>query len=288
MGVNPFLRKDKGKNRRKNSIRVKCFLMIFLLLPALTACAPSVQTSVILQETESQADGENASPEETAVTAINTEASTDIHSENSNSPNNDSSIRLVLVGDSRTKNLAAMIYGLDETSDGCIIEPMGSDYVICSGGVGYKWMLEHEKDIDEQAVSGSAIVINMGVNGCEPSSGETADEFAERYSSQYADWINRKAAYWESKGAKTYFCTVNPVDDEKAKKYNYTVRNEYVRRFNEAIALKLNDSVGYIDTYSAIYEILAAGNGTDDGLHYYKYVYEEIKDCIWQTVKEKQ
>ncbi len=265
---------------RGNLRRVKCFLTAFLML-SLTACDQSIPASVILTEGSGQNEGE-------ITTAEETEIGTDGGLEEGNLPNGDLGTRVVLVGDSRVYNLATLVCGLEENDDGCIIGSMGSDYVICSGGVGYKWMVEHEKDIDEQAVNGAAIVINMGINGCEPLSGETLDQFAERYSSLYADWINKKAEYWESRGAKIYFCSISPVNDEKAKEYNYNVRNEYVRCFNEAIVPKLNDNVGYIDTYSAVYDILAAGKGTDDGLHYYKYVYEEIKGFIWQTVNEKQ
>ncbi|MDE7281207.1 MAG: hypothetical protein K2N36_05655, partial [Ruminiclostridium sp.] len=194
----------------------------------------------------------------------------------------------VLVGDSRAYNLATLVCGLEENDTGIIIGPMGNDYVICAGGQSFDWMTDHEREIDEQAAENTAIVIGMGVNKCQPFKGETVDKFAERYSTQYADWLNKKAKLWESKGAKAYFCSVNPIGNQKAASYGYEIRDEYVRRCNEAILPKLNDNVKFIDTYSQVYDILASGKGTDDGLHYHAYVCEIIKDYIWQFVNEQQ
>ncbi|MBD5081182.1 MAG: SGNH/GDSL hydrolase family protein [Ruminococcaceae bacterium] len=260
---------------------IKCLILAFCLL-TMTACDQSIPASVILTENTEQTESEVGS--ETAVTA---ETNISDDAESTDPPSEKSEVRVVLVGDSRAYNLATIVCGLEENDTGIIIGPMGSDYVICAGGQSFDWMSDHEREIDEQAAENTAIVIGMGVNKCRPFKGETVDEFAERYSTQYADWLNKKAVLWESKGAKVWFCSVNPIGDQKAAAYGYEIRDEYVRRFNEAIIPKLNDNVRYIDTYSQVYDILASGKGTDDGLHYHGYVYEIIKDYIWQAVNEQ-
>ena len=255
----------------KSSMRkFKCLLLALSLL-TLTACDRSMPVSAILTE----------NPEASDI------AESGITAENTIPQNEKSEVRVVLVGDSRAYNLATLVCGLEENDSGIIIGPMGKDYVICAGGQSFSWMSDHEREIDEQAAENTAIVIGMGVNKCQPFKGETVDEFAERYSAQYADWLNKKAVLWESRGAKVYFCSVNPIGDQKAADYGYEIRDEYVRRFNEAIIPKLNDNVKFIDTYSQVYDILASGKGTDDGLHYHAYVYEIIKDYIWQFVNKQ-
>lgn len=260
---------------------IKCLILAFCLL-TMTACDQSIPASVILTENTEQTESEVGS--EATVTA---ETNISDDAESTDPPSEKSEVRVVLVGDSRAYNLATIVCGLEENDTGIIIGPMGSDYVICAGGQSFDWMSDHEREIDEQAAENTAIVIGMGVNKCQPFKGESVDEFAERYSTQYADWLNKKAVLWESKGAKVWFCSVNPIGDQKAAAYGYEIRDEYVRRFNEAIIPKLNDNVRYIDTYSQVYDILASGKGTDDGLHYHGYVYEIIKDYIWQAVNEQ-
>lgn len=285
--------KSPSKSGKGDSVRgVKCFLLAFSLL-ILTACDQSIPASVILTgNSEQNEGGENtavtsATEDEGTGTAVSAEAAKSDDAENANPPSEKSKVRVVLVGDSRAYNLATVVCGLEENDEGVIIGPMGNDYVICAGNQSFDWMTEHEREIDEQAAENTAIVIGMGVNKCQPFKGETVDEFAERYSSQYADWLNKKAELWESKGARVYFCSVNPIGDRKAMNYGYEIRDEYVRRFNEAVVPKLKDNVGYIDTYSQVYDILASGKGTDDGLHYHGYVYEIIKDYIWQVVNKQ-
>lgn len=194
------------------------------------------------------------------------------------------SSKIVLVGDSRTYGLAITVGGLPTNENSEIIGAMGSDYVICKGGMGYDYMTSHVSDIESQLGEDVAVVIAMGVNGCEPHSGENVPTFAERYANQYADWLNDKATTWASKGAKVYFVSVNPVNDDKAKGMGYTIKNEYVKAFNEKIKGKLKN-VGYIDTYSQLESGILSGTGTEDGLHYTQTIYETIKNYIWKVVK---
>lgn len=283
-------KKSLSQSGKGGSVRcVKCLISAFSLL-ILTACDQSIPASVILTENSQQNEGNTAADTgqaEETVTTVYTGTAGSYNAESGNLTNEKSEVRVVLVGDSRAYNLATIVCGLEENDEDVIIGPMGNDYVICAGGQSFDWMTDHEREIDEQAAENTAIVIGMGVNKCLPFKGETVDEFAERYSTQYVDWLNKKAELWESKGAKVCFCSINPIGDRKAMNYGYDIRDEYVRRFNEAIIPKLRDNVGYIDTYSRVYDILASGKGTDDGLHYHGYVYEIIKDYIWQVVNEQ-
>lgn len=192
--------------------------------------------------------------------------------------------KIVLVGDSRTYNLAITVGGLQGNDANEIIGSMGLDYVICKGGQGYDYMVNHLSDIESHLSQGTAVVIAMGVNGCEPSGSEDTDTFAERYSNKYATWLNGKAAEWKSKGVSVYYVSVNPVNDDKLSQYGYTLKNEYIMAFNTSVKSKLS-GVGYIDTYSQVSDKILSGEGTEDGLHYDGATYGVIKDYIWKVVK---
>lgn len=198
------------------------------------------------------------------------------------------SSKIILVGDSRTYGLAITAGGLSTNEANEIIGSMGSDYVICKGGMGYDYMVNHTSDIETQLSEGTAVVIAMGINGCGPVSGETPDNFSERYASQYASWLNEKASAWAEKGVAVYFVSINPVNESMCEKSGYTLKNSYIEAVNSKIKSKTQGKVGYIDTYSLIFKDVMSGNAffsDGDGLHYSSSTYGVIKDYIWKVVK---
>ena len=198
-----------------------------------------------------------------------------------------SSNKIIYVGDSRAYGMGLSVGGLSDTDSNTIIGPWGDDYLVAKGSMGFAWMTADAQVsvIEAQITEGSTVVIAMGVNGCGPNTGETTAAFAERYSNQYATWINNKAKEWKEKGAETVFVSVNPVNETVEAEYGYTVKNEHIEAFNAKMKQKLKDA-GYIDTYSVIKSDVDAGKtGTFDGLHYTTEVYTKLKNYIWSAVK---
>lgn len=109
--------------------------------------------------------------------------------------------KIIIVGDSRVEIMAIDYrYGNMERNPkgfycGNFNGALSGYYVFAQGGAMFDWMDENITRIDEWIDEGTAIVIAMGVNGCQTlkkqdgTGYESLDEFADRYSSLYGNWI---------------------------------------------------------------------------------------------------
>ena len=75
---------------------------------------------------------------------------------------------------------------------------------------------------------------------------------------KYAKLVNSKAEEWAEKGAKTYYVSVNPVQD------NARVSQAQIEFFNAKLQSQLV-GISWIDTHSYL---MSNGYVTTDGLHY--------------------
>jgi len=163
--------------------------------------------------------------------------------------------KVIFIGDSRTVGMHAAVG-----------EPANTVWS-AKVSMGYDWMVSTGvPNIEGKVSSGSKIVILMGVN----------DFGYNNRAQKYANYINTKAAEWAKKGAKTYYCSVNPVIDSKTSKY---VKNKGIQEFNKAIKPLLK-GVTYIDTYNKIVNNF----GSADGLHYDKTTYVTIYNFILSKI----
>lgn len=157
---------------------------------------------------------------------------------------------LIFIGDSRTEGIR------DAVQDDSIWS--------CKSSMGYDWMSstgvpEIEDEIDEY----TSVIILMGVN--------------DLYNiNNYVNYINNKAIEWAGIGAKTYFVSVGPVENDK-----YT-NNTEIESFNSEMEENLV-GVNYIDVYSHLTE---NGYSTLDGTHYPDSVSEDIYDYILDNLEE--
>ena len=156
--------------------------------------------------------------------------------------------KIIIVGDSRAEEMHQV------TGDaGCLWS-----YKI---GSGYEWMVsEGVPAIEDSVTEHSAVVIMLGVN-------DVIDPFRI---SQYAEYINKKAAEWKEKGAETYYVSILPVDDA----LSITEKNIDIDYWNIMIQQLLSDDVVYLDISSALGE----NYRTVDGLHYTLDTYSVIFD----------
>lgn len=188
--------------------------------------------------------------------------------------------KVLLIGDSRTEQLANMIHGMPfEMTTGpagstatVIGETPTGDYIFGKGSESLNWVIQVESDIDAKVDSDTAVVMNMGTNGLG--------------SSGYIEYMNKKAPDWLDKGADVYFCTTNPVLDEYAKSWT-TLVDDQVVKFNDEVKAGLNADIGWIDTYSEVHDMVIVEKKTPigDGVHYEKEVYQKIWDVICDSVK---
>ena len=160
----------------------------------------------------------------------------------SNSQSNISN--LVFVGDSRTVGMQSAV-GSNDTWSGKV--SAGLDWMKSSG----------VSNVEGKIGNGSAVIILMGVNDLYRSDG-------------YISYINEKASTWASKGAYTYFVSVNPTEGS----YNHL--NSDIYSFNQKLKGGLSN-VTYIDTNSYL---KYNGFSTTDGLHYTSDTYNKIYNYI--------
>ena len=171
---------------------------------------------------------------------------------NSNSNNNSgvTNKNVIMIGDSRCVQMKSHVGA-------------GSDTWSCKGSMGLNWMKNTGvPNIESKIGNGTKIVIMMGVN--------------DLYQPEaYISYINQKASTWASKGAKTYFVSVNPVDG------SYSNLTSKIVSFNNKLRSGLNSNVKYIDTYSYL---VSSGFNTSDGLHYKsdtsRKIYNYVKSNI--------
>ena len=177
-------------------------------------------------------------------------------SSNSNSSNNSNSSTpvgngsVIFIGDSRTVQMKAHV-------------GEGNDIWSCKGSMGLNWMKSTGvPNIASSIKSGSKIVILMGVNDLyQPSA--------------YISYINSNASEWASKGATTYFVSVNPCDGS----YNHL--NDDISSFNSKLKAGLNSNIRYIDSNSYLYSV---GFTTTDGLHYDQATSRKIYNYVKSNI----
>ena len=168
----------------------------------------------------------------------------------SNSNNSVTTKNAIMIGDSRCVQMKSHVGA-------------GSDTWSCKGSMGLNWMKNTGvPNVESKIGNGTKIVIMMGVN--------------DLYQPEaYISYINQKASTWASKGAKTYFVSVNPVDG------SYSNLTSKIVSFNNKLKNGLNSNVRYIDTYNYL---VSSGFNTSDGLHYKsdtsRKIYNYIKSNI--------
>ena len=168
----------------------------------------------------------------------------------SNSNNSVTTKNVIMIGDSRCVQMKSHVGA-------------GSDTWSCKGSMGLNWMKNTGvPNVESKIGNGTKIVIMMGVN--------------DLYQPEaYISYINQKASTWASKGAKTYFVSVNPVDG------SYSNLTSKIVSFNNKLRSGLNSNVKYIDTYSYL---VSSGFNTSDGLHYKsdtsRKIYNYVKSNI--------
>lgn len=155
-----------------------------------------------------------------------------------------SATNLIFVGDSRTVGMHSAVGGNDIWSGE---KSAGLDWMKSSG----------VPNIEANIGNGSAVIILMGVNDLyQPAN--------------YISYINEKASVWSSKGARTYFVSVNPTEG------SYSTLNRDIDSFNQQLKKGLSN-VSYIDTNSYL---KSNGYSTQDGLHYTNDTYNKIYNYI--------
>lgn len=164
---------------------------------------------------------------------------------------------LIFIGDSRTVGMHMAVSSEDDSSN----------VWSCKDSMGYDWMVSTGvPDVEQKISSNTDVVILMGVN--DPG-----------HVDKYVDYINEKAKEWRTEGARTWFVSVNPVDDSRSP----MIKNAHIEAFNETMQEDLVD-VGYIDTYDDILTTFSS----PDGIHYYNSTYEEIYHDILDRVDGTQ
>lgn len=191
--------------------------------------------------------------------------------------------KILLIGDSRTAQLGINVFDMPYANESgpagvtatVIGETSSGDYIFSKGSESLEWVKQVESDIDAQVDSNTAVVMNMGTNGLG--------------AEQYIDYMNDKYEDWTAKGASVYFCTTNPVLDEEASNWT-TLTDSQVVEFNKEVKEGLDSNIGWIDTYSEVYDMVVVDKMTPkgDGVHYDKEVYEKIWEVICDSVKSSE
>lgn len=164
---------------------------------------------------------------------------------------------IIYVGDSRTEGMCNSV------------KMDASEICIYKGGMGYTWLVGDALTDLKSTLSkhpNSYVVINMGTNDLYNTSGK------------YPDFYNNLADDYPN--AQIVVMSVTQIDDELAYRYGYSVRNDDVYKFNNALKDNLSSKIIYCDVYSKI-----IGNfQTFDGIHYtvetYNLIHSKIKECL--------
>ena len=152
------------------------------------------------------------------------------------------SSKIIFVGDSRTVEMQRAVGS-------------NNDVWSCKSSMGLDWLKSTGiSNVDKDIVPGSMVVILMGINDLYQVDG-------------YITYLNDLAVVVNSKGAKLYFVSVNPVG--KTKDY----LNEDIDLFNTKMKYGLSNNIKFIDTNSYLKE---NGFSSTDGLHYTKSTYNKI------------
>ena len=152
---------------------------------------------------------------------------------------------IVFIGDSRCVQMQAAVGG-------------GGCFWVCENAKGYVWLNETAIGQANNIVGkGTKVVICLGVNDT-----QNIDK--------YAELVNAYAALWAQRGAKTYFCSVNPVWENPYR------TEEQVIAFNNAMPGKLV-GITWLDTHSWME---TNGYRLVDGLHYDANTYINLFNYI--------
>lgn len=170
----------------------------------------------------------------------------------------------IFLGDSRTVGMYFAIHGAYAASLEAETE---NEYWVAKESMGYRFMTETAIPKAEAYGIGSNtdVFILFGVNdlGNQP---------------KYVSTINEKAAQWRQKGARVFFVSVNPVNEDKCS----SVTNAEIEQFNAAMKSGLSYQVTYVDTYSSLYPDISQDETKTDslGLHYTGETYQQIYNTL--------
>jgi hypothetical protein len=139
------------------------------------------------------------------------------------------------------------------------VDALDNEYWSARNSMGYSWMVSTGvPQVEDLIDKDTDVIILMGVN-----------DLGNLYN--YADYINEKAADWKELGARTFFVSVNPVDDSRSP----NAKNYRIENFNSYMQRNLQN-VHYIDTYSRIRNSFSS----PDGIHFSGSTYQEIYRII--------
>lgn len=141
---------------------------------------------------------------------------------------------------------------------------------VCEGGQAYPWLMKEETQtkIELAAEYSDIFVFNLGVNGFyDP----------KLYMNYLMDFCTRHP------DKMMIYMSVNPVDDEKAQQYGYTVSDNDVQNYNAQLLDSLPENVLWLDTYTLL---TTYGFDTFDGIHYTNQTYRDIYDYTMYCISE--
>lgn len=197
-------------------------------------------------------DGKTPSDDDTTTT----DSSDNDSNVSEASSGEDSTKRVIWVGDSRFNQMYALTHNNDWSKVDAVSNGYedGNDFWVAKGSQSYSWFDNTAVDIvTKNLKSGDTIIINMGLNGI-----TQANKYVERINKLVdGDW----------KDANVVYMSVNPVNDSRS-----NVKNKQVEEFNDTIKSNISSKVKYIDTYTALYSDISSDpdKTTSDGFHYPK------------------
>lgn len=133
-------------------------------------------------------------------------------------------------------------------------------------GQGFSWLESTGyPSIEPFIQDNSKVVIWLGVN-------DTKDI------DSYISYYNSLSSELSKSGSKLYVVNIGPVDESVS---TNSIHNSSIESFNKSLLTNLDDSISYIDIYSALKN---HGYVTADGLHYQngtsKYIYNYIHGAV--------
>ena len=161
---------------------------------------------------------------------------------------------MILIGDSRFMGMKSVVGGKATW--------------FYQQGEGLAWLKKKViPKLNKMNVKGKAIVFNLGVNDLWEAS-------------NYIKTLRSLGDKLKGKLARVYFMTVNPIQDKKAKKNKYLVRNKQVKEFNSTVTKGL---AGFeiIDSYDYL---VKNSYKTVDGVHYDAATYRKIYTVLCNSV----
>ena len=161
---------------------------------------------------------------------------------------------MILIGDSRFMGMKNVVGG--------------KAVWIYQQGEGLAWLKEKViPKLNKMNVKGKAIVFNLGVNDLWEAS-------------NYIKTLCSLGDKLKGRLARVYFMTVNPVQDKKAKKNKYRIKDKQVTEFNSTVARGLT-GFEIIDSYDYLMKNTFK---TVDGVHYDADTYRKIYTVLYSSV----